>query len=105
MQTQVWHRGTEGWRVTAAHVSVPAPALDTRIWSSSRVPMVEPTTRSCRKNTLLSSAAGASPLVAPQTTMVPPGRRDLTECAHVASPTVSITASTRSGSRAPDSKA
>ena len=41
------------------------------------------------------------PLVAPETTTVPPGRSERSECAQVASPTVSITASTRSGSRAP----
>ena len=39
-----------------------------------------------------------------ETTTVPPGRSDLSECDQVAAPTVSITASTRSGSRAPDSK-
>ena len=38
-------------------------------------------------------------------TSVPPGRSDLTECDQVAAPTVSITASTRCGSRAPDSNA
>ncbi|WP_370290908.1 amidase [Nocardioides sp.] len=31
-QTQLWRRGTDGWQVAAAHVAVPAPALDTRIW-------------------------------------------------------------------------
>lgn len=31
-QTQLWARGADGWKVTAAHVAVPAPALDTRIW-------------------------------------------------------------------------
>ena len=36
---------------------------------------------------------------------MPPGRSDFSECDQVASPTVSITASTRSGSRAPVSKA
>ena len=36
---------------------------------------------------------------------MPPGRSDLSECDQVAAPTVSITASTRSGSRAPDSNA
>ena len=74
--------------------------------SSSRVPIVEPTTRSCLKKILVSSAlAGASPEVAPEMTTVPPGRRLLTECDQVAAPTVSITASTRSGSRAPLSNA
>ena len=44
--------------------------------SSSRVPMVEPTTRSCLKKIFVSSAfAGASPEVAPEMTIVPPGRR------------------------------
>lgn len=31
-QTQLWRRGPAGWQVTAAHVAVPAPALDTRVW-------------------------------------------------------------------------
>jgi amidase len=31
-QTQLWARTADGWKVTAAHVAVPAPALDTRIW-------------------------------------------------------------------------
>jgi len=31
-QTQLWARLETGWAVTAAHVSVPAPALDTRVW-------------------------------------------------------------------------
>jgi hypothetical protein len=65
------------------------------------VPIVDPTTDSCRKKTRLSSALGAWPLVAPQTTIVPPGRSDFSECDHVASPTVSSTTSTRSGSRSP----
>ena len=52
--------------------------------------MVEPTTRSCLKKILVSSAlGGASPDVAPQMTIVPPGRRALTECDQVAAPTVS----------------
>ncbi len=51
------------------------------------------------------SAGGASPEVAPETTIVPPGLSARTECAQVASPTVSITASTRSGSRCPGSNA
>ena len=74
--------------------------------SSSRVPIVDPTTRSCLKKILVSSAlAGASPEVAPEMTTVPPGRRLFTECDQVAAPTVSITASTRSGRRAPLSNA
>jgi hypothetical protein len=43
--------------------------------------------------------------VEPETTSVPPGRRARSECFQVASPTVSITASTRSGSLAPLSNA
>ena len=31
-QTQLWRRGPDGWQVLAAHVSVPAPALDSRVW-------------------------------------------------------------------------
>ena len=37
-------------------------------------------------------------------TIVPPGRSDRIECDQVARPTVSITASTFTGSRSPDSK-
>ena len=61
-----------------------------RSTSSSRVPIVEPTTESCRKNTRLRSAGGFGPLVAPLTTTRPPGRSDRSECDQVASPTVSI---------------
>ena len=67
------------------------------------MPIVEPITESWRKNTRESSADAASPVVAPETMILPPGFSDLTECDHVALPIVSITASTRSGSRAPDS--
>jgi len=63
--------------------------------------MVEPTTESWVKNTRVSSAGGASPLVAPQITIRPPGLSERTECAQVACPTLSITTSTRSGSRSP----
>jgi amidase len=42
-QTQLWVRTDEGWRVTAAHVSTPAPALDTRIWRVVGDPLVPPT--------------------------------------------------------------
>ena len=37
------------------------------------------------------------PVVAPAITTVPPGRSDFRECDQVASPTVSMTRSTRSG--------
>src|ERR1700679_3090399 len=46
--------------------------------SSSRVPIVEPTTSSWRKKTRLSSAEGAWPEVAPETTSLPPGLRERT---------------------------
>ena len=68
--------------------------------------MVEPITRSGLKKILVSSARlGSAPEVVPLSTSVPPGRSALIECDQVAAPTVSITASTRSGSRAPDAKA
>ncbi|MFI5624162.1 AtzH-like domain-containing protein [Nocardioides sp. NPDC051685] len=45
LQTQLWARDPVrieygGWQVTAAHVSVPAPALDTRIWRVVGDPLV-----------------------------------------------------------------
>ncbi len=46
-----------------------------------------------------SACEGRSPLVAPEMTSVPPGRSDLMLCDQVAAPTVSMTASTRCGSR------
>ncbi len=52
-----------------------------------------------------SVARGSGPEVAPEITTVPPCTSERSEWLHVAAPTVSITASTRSGSRAPDSKA
>ena len=73
--------------------------------SSSRVPIVEPTTESCRKNTRFRPAGGSPPDVAPEITSVPPGFSDFSEWSHVAAPTVSATTSTRSGSRAPGSNA
>lgn len=39
-QTQLWARLPDGWAVTAAHVSTPAPALDTRIWRTVGDPLV-----------------------------------------------------------------
>ena len=41
-QTQLWARSADGWVVTAAHVAVPAPALDTRIWRVVGDPLVPP---------------------------------------------------------------
>lgn len=51
------------------------------------------------------SAGGLAPLVAPAITTVPPRRSDFSEWDQVASPTVSITTSTRSGSRSPGASA
>lgn len=42
-QTQLWVRTADGWRVTAAHVSTAAPALDTRIWRVVGDPLVPAT--------------------------------------------------------------
>jgi Asp-tRNA(Asn)/Glu-tRNA(Gln) amidotransferase A subunit family amidase len=42
-QTQLWARLPQGWAVTAAHVSVAAPALDTRIWRMVGDPLVPAT--------------------------------------------------------------
>lgn len=43
-QTQLWARTDDdflgGWKVTAAHVSVPAPALDARVWRVVGDPLV-----------------------------------------------------------------
>ncbi|BDZ45654.1 AtzH-like domain-containing protein [Naasia aerilata] len=39
-QTQLWRRGTSGWQVAAAHVSAPAPAVDSRIWRLVGTPLV-----------------------------------------------------------------
>lgn len=42
LQTQLWARTADGWAVTAAHVSTPPPALDTRIWRVVGDPLVPP---------------------------------------------------------------
>lgn len=42
-QTQLWVRTAAGWQVSAAHVSIPAPALDTRIWRVVGDPLVPAT--------------------------------------------------------------
>src|ERR1700729_36820 len=52
--------------------------------SSSRVPIVDPITDSCRKKIRVSSAGGASPVVAPEMMIFPPGLSARTEWAHVA---------------------
>ncbi|SEJ23838.1 AtzH-like domain-containing protein [Demequina mangrovi] len=39
--TQLWRRGADGaWRIVAAHVTAPSPALDPRIWRVLGVPLV-----------------------------------------------------------------
>ena len=81
-----------------------ASSIVTREASSSRVPMVEPMTLSWRKKIRVSSASSSlGPEVVPEITILPPGRRERIECDQVALPTVSMTASTLIGSRAPDS--
>ncbi|MDN4172403.1 DUF3225 domain-containing protein [Nocardioides sp. SOB77] len=40
LQTQLWARLADGWQVTAAHVAVPPPALDTRVWRVVGEPLV-----------------------------------------------------------------
>jgi hypothetical protein len=96
------------WRGTTSSISGRTPERTQKrrsCFRSSSVPIVEPTIASWRKYTCASPAGAASPVVAPETTIVPPDFTERIECAHVAAPTVSITASTRSGSRAPGSKA
>ncbi|SDS75491.1 Asp-tRNAAsn/Glu-tRNAGln amidotransferase A subunit [Nocardioides scoriae] len=44
LQTQVWERQPSGWVVTAAHVTVAAPALDDRVWRVVGAPLVPTTT-------------------------------------------------------------
>jgi len=39
-QTQLWHRGSAGWTVTAAHVSLPPPALSPAVWRVAGTPLV-----------------------------------------------------------------
>ncbi|MDN4474786.1 DUF3225 domain-containing protein [Demequina sp. SYSU T00192] len=39
--TQLWRRGDDGaWRIAAAHVTAPAPALDARVWRVAGTPLV-----------------------------------------------------------------
>lgn len=39
-QTQLWQRGEAGWRITAAHLSGPAPVVDGSIWRTAGTPLV-----------------------------------------------------------------
>lgn len=43
MQTQVWQRQTDRWRVIAAHVTAPEKAVDRSTWRVVGTPLVEPT--------------------------------------------------------------
>ncbi|MGV9976992.1 AtzH-like domain-containing protein [Micromonospora wenchangensis] len=43
LQTQLWQRAPAGWVVSAAHVTLPVPALDTRIWRVVGDPLVPAT--------------------------------------------------------------
>lgn len=40
LQTQVWRRGEDGWKVAVAHVAVSPPAFDRRIWRVVGAPLV-----------------------------------------------------------------
>lgn len=42
-QTQLWRHDGTAWAVSAAHVAVPAPALDRRVWRVVGDPLVPPT--------------------------------------------------------------
>ncbi|WP_091119996.1 AtzH-like domain-containing protein [Nocardioides terrae] len=42
-QTQLWARVAHEWRITAAHISVPAPALDRSVWRIVGDPLVPST--------------------------------------------------------------
>jgi Asp-tRNA(Asn)/Glu-tRNA(Gln) amidotransferase A subunit family amidase len=42
-QTQLWRHASDGWQITAAHVSGPAPAIDGRVWRIVGTPLVQPT--------------------------------------------------------------
>ncbi len=39
-QSQLWHRFADGWRVRAAHVSLPSPAIAASIWRVVGTPLV-----------------------------------------------------------------
>lgn len=43
MQTQVWQRQADRWRVIAAHVTAPEKALDSSTWRIVGTPLVKPT--------------------------------------------------------------
>jgi Asp-tRNA(Asn)/Glu-tRNA(Gln) amidotransferase A subunit family amidase len=40
-QSQLWSKGPAGWTVDAAHVALPAPVIDTRVWRTIGSPLVE----------------------------------------------------------------
>jgi len=39
--TQLWRTDGEAWRIVAAHVTAPAPAMDTRVWRLLGAPLVK----------------------------------------------------------------
>lgn len=41
VQTQVWQRISGAWRIESAHLTYPAPALDSRIWRIAGTPLVQ----------------------------------------------------------------
>ena len=43
LQTQLWRRSGGRWLVTAAHVSVPPPAVDSTVWRVIGTPLLAPT--------------------------------------------------------------
>lgn len=69
------------------------------------MPIEVPRISNCIAKTRRRLTDGSCPAVAPETTIRAIGAADLSEWSKVAAPTVSITTSTRSGSRAPGSTA
>ncbi|MBC7725053.1 MAG: DUF3225 domain-containing protein [Burkholderiaceae bacterium] len=55
-QTQLWRRAAAGWVIEVAHVSAPAPAVDSRVWRTVGTPLVAPLV------TPLAAGAPAGPL-------------------------------------------
>jgi amidase len=45
LQTQLWHDSDGRWAVTAAHVSVPAPAVDSTMWRTVGTPLLKPVSK------------------------------------------------------------
>ncbi|MBB2899315.1 Asp-tRNA(Asn)/Glu-tRNA(Gln) amidotransferase A subunit family amidase [Kineococcus radiotolerans] len=63
LQTQFWHRGPDGWRITAAHVSSAPPAGPTRQPAGASAAPADATTwRTPDSATALPAGAGTGPL-------------------------------------------